>query len=211
MGALLTLILLNSETEIRLHSREKIGAEKMKKRSWKVLGMVFFLSVTLLGFSRGTVHSQESDESVVLVHLLYEYGKWSVGPDGVTILPCEAPRQIVPGSKSDSLIQVLGQDGKVLHERQIRNPRRVLYEVVKHDEAAKTRHRLAPKRLFKYKFPLVPGMEVFKFWHKPESQKEPDIVVDLRGAIKDYWSKGGAEQDATCQAPYPFFAPYVQQ
>jgi hypothetical protein len=140
--------------------------------------------------------SQENSASVVLVHLSYANERWSLGENGVLVLPCEGPSKFLRGTERDPLVLVLAK-GEPIYQRHIFDPLVILPE----DEDVETELK---EISFTMPFALADGMEEFQFWYKPE-QQEPSLVVDLREAIKAYMEKGGPNQKASCQQPVPEF------
>ena len=151
-------------------------------------------TISLVVFT-SPAHSQENDVSVVLVHLMFANERWSVGQNGVLVLPCEGPSKFVGGTESDPLVKVLGE-GKVLYQRNIFDPLVILPE---DDTLEKNLKEVS----FTLPFALVEGMEELEFWYDPLKQQEPSLVVDLRKSIQEYMEKGGPDQEAPCQQPAP--------
>lgn len=165
----------------------------------KILGgfffFVFLMSTVVLEFQSSPVYSDEKDKSVVLVHLNFKDGKWSLGSEGVSILPCEAPGKYINGSESDPLFRVLRSGDKEVYKRHIRNPRLISIE----DPVTQT--KLLDEVSFKLRFALIDDMEKVEFWYEPSKQNEPSVTVDLRNAIQIYREKGGPDQKAPCKEP----------
>lgn len=157
--------------------------------------LVLFLSTVVVSLLSNPVYADKNNKSVVLVQLSFKNEKWSLGSEGVSILPCKAPNKYISGTKSDPLFRVLGSNGKVVYQRQMRNPRLILIE------DPKTETKLLEEISFKLRFALIDGMEKFEFWYDPLKQKETSITVDLRNAIQKYLEKGGPNQKASCQEP----------
>lgn len=135
-----------------------------------------------------------ADESVVLVHLVYENGEWSVGPDGVRVLPCAAPSKVQDGDPTDPFVRIVGRQGETLIEQNIWNPRLILVE----DPTEQT--ELLEAVSFNYRFALQEGMDQLEFWENINRAGGPNVVVDLSGAIEEYRARGPVE-DASCQQP----------
>lgn len=162
---------------------------------------VLFVSIGLVVFaSTGvcTAQTNTAADGVVLVHLQFADGQWSLGKDGVRILPCDPPSEFKSGSVQDPLFRVLGDDGKLLHERTIRNPRLVLYE----DPEQKA--ELLEKVSFNLRFAYREGMRVFEFYPTAEvkdGQPKPVVEADMREAVKrlDEMRKSGRR--LPCQQP----------
>jgi hypothetical protein len=153
------------------------------------------LSTIFVAVLARPAHSQENDASVVLVHIMYDNERWSIGHDGVLVLPCEGPSKFVGGSERDPLVKVLGKR-EVLYQRNIFDPLIILPE----DDSVET---VVDEVSFKLIFALTDGMEELQFWYDPLEQQEPSVAVDLREAIKEYMEKGGPNQEAPCQQPVP--------
>ena len=168
-------------------------------RNMKYLCNLFLIALVMstifLAVLARPAHSQENDASVVLVHLMFANERWSVGQDGVLVLPCEGPSKFVGGTERDPLVKVLGK-GEVFYQRNIFDPLIILPE----DDTVDT---VLKEVSFKLIFALVDGMEELEFWYDPLEQKEPSVVVDLRKAIQEYMEKGGPNQKAPCQQPVP--------
>lgn len=161
----------------------------------KLLFLLVCVGVVAGGFLASFSYSGENSDSVVLVHLVFKNDKWSLGPDGVVILPCQAPRKQMRGSNKDPLYRVLGTDGQVLLEWHMVNPRLISIE----DPTTQT--KLLDEVSFKLRFPLIEGMQEFEFWYEQSKQKKPSVTADLRPAIGRYTRKGGARMKAPCQEP----------
>ena len=159
--------------------------------------IVFLMSTAVQTILPVPVFSQDNDASVVLAHLMYENERWSLGQDGVLVLPCEAPSKFINGSEGDPLIKVLGTKGEALYQRHMRNPRFILIEEPSSEPP------LLEKVSFKLRFALVDGMEKLEFWYDPLKQNEPSVTVGLSEAIQEYIRRGGSNQKASCQQPVP--------
>ncbi|MEW6443880.1 MAG: hypothetical protein AB1640_23290 [bacterium] len=158
----------------------------------RALALFVFVSIAVIQMP-SPAGGQQTDASVVLVHLNYGNGQWGLGAEGVVVLPCKAPSNFIDGSSRDPRIRVLGSNAQVLYERNIRNPRRVLVE-----EPSNLPDLLSTVS-FKAKFPLAAGMQTFQFWYDPVNQQTPSVVVNLLPAIQEYWEKGGPSQYAPCK------------
>jgi hypothetical protein len=134
-------------------------------------------------------------EGVVVLLLTFNDEDWLIGPDEVRVLPCPGPSALAGGAENDPLIRVLGSKNEVIQEYHIRNPRVMLIE----DPSEQP--WLLEKGSFDLRFGLVEGMETLEFWYDPLKQQQPTLSVDLRDAIREYWAKGGPEQEASCQDP----------
>lgn len=167
-----------------------------------VLISVLVLSVASCTFAiqpeesaaREPLRAVPTDKAVVLVHLVYENGEWSVGLDGVRILPCPAPSKVQDGNMDDPFVRVVGRQGDTLLEQNIWNPRLILVE----DPTEQT--ELLDEVSFNYRFALQDGMEQLEFWENVNRAGGPSVVVDLSGAIEEYRVRGPVEE-ASCQQP----------
>lgn len=162
---------------------------------WMFYCSVFLMSAVVMSLLSSFAYADKNYKSVVLVHMNFKNGKWSLGPEGVSILPCKAPSKYIEGAERDPLFRVLGSNGKVVYQRRMRNPRFILVE------DPKTEPKLLEQVSFKLRFALKDGMEKFEFWYEPLKQEQPNVSVNLQSAIKKYLEKGGPDQKAPCQEP----------
>jgi hypothetical protein len=161
---------------------------------------VWFISIGLVVFASTGVCAAQTNaaDGVVLVHLQYADGQWRLGKDGVRILPCDPPNEFKRGSARDPLFRVMGDDGKLMHERIIMNPRLVLYE----DREKKA--ELLEKVSFNLRFAYREGMRVFEFYPTADvkdGQAKPAVKTDMGQAVKrlDEMRKSGGR--LPCQQP----------
>ncbi len=122
-------------------------------------------------------------DGVVLVNLKYEEGRWHLGKEGVTILPCNPPNNVGSGSKKDPMVRVLSEDGKLLYEKIFGNPRLLLYE---HPEGKAV---LLDEASFTLRFAYYKGMQRFEFYETSENYNRgsnPVVTADLREATRQY-------------------------
>lgn len=164
-------------------------------RTGKAFLFVSSLVAAGLLYAPGSGLAQQSEASVVIVHLIYANAQWSLGPETVKILPCEAPSHLIDGPSGSPRIRVLGPNNTVLLDRHIRNPRVALWE------QPSTNPSLLDTASYKAKFPLQTDMTTFQFYD-PNAQS-PNVSVNLVPYIHAYMSQGGPKQIAPCKRKMP--------
>jgi hypothetical protein len=140
----------------------------------------------------------EAADGVVLVHLKYEAGRWQMGKEGVRILPCDPPNYFKSGSEKDPRVRILGDGDKLLYEKNIRNPRLVLYE------DPKMKAQLLEKVAFNLRLPFHRGMQVFEFYQGADSEYKkggPAIRADMNEAIKRFDEMAKSGDWLPCRQP----------
>lgn len=152
---------------------------------------------------------QEDGESVMLVHLVFRDGQWSIGPEGVRVLPCRPPRQLPDARVVDVLVRVKDEAGAVVLERNLLNPRIRLAE----PEAGGP--PLLEETSVILRLPVKTGMQRLEFFDPTELEvfreadtralaaakegMEPSVVVDVGQAVRSFAAEAPAAEAAPCR------------
>lgn len=167
--------------------------------------VAMFLLLSAVGPPAGA----QDQESVLLVHLVYTNGQWSVGPDGVRVLPCPAPNLVVGGGLTHSVIRVKDEAGAVVLEQSLRNPRIRLSEQGSEGptllEEASVTLRIPSRdamRVLEYLDPtLLPEFEDSERvgFEAASEEMQPSLVVDLTPQVTAFAAARVAGEAAPCQ------------
>lgn len=170
------------------------------------------IAATVLVLLPPTAARAARNDSVMIVHLVYKDGGWSIGERGVKVLPCSPPNAGIGRSALDSIARVKGEGGEVVLERRFRNPRVRLYE---QSEEAPGEAVLMEEATITLRLPAEEGMKLLEFFDPTEiegfetagaatiaeamAQAEPSLTVDVGAALETFSSEELADEEVPCR------------
>lgn len=148
---------------------------------------------------------------VVVVNLVYQDGEWQPGPDGVQVLPCQAPNPHLAGSAQAPFVQVLDVQRDTIYTQSFYlDPRIVLWEprepgmgppLAPFDPNGPS--YLAETSIY-VAVPLMRDAQTFEFYESAatrEAGQAPAVSIPLGDAIRSYERALPAMEQAACQQP----------
>lgn len=148
--------------------------------------------------------AQDSDQSVLLIDMAYDDGRWYAEP--AKVLPCAGPSKPDSLSENRSMYQLSSRDGKVLYRRFITDPRIILVEDPKEPV------ELADKVRFTLRIPLggkdkravrLDDAYVFEFYQQGRDPGKAAASIEVAELVQDFAKTRSAGEPAPCQIKTP--------
>ncbi len=166
----------------------------------KIKAIISFSLCLLLSYA----WAQDSDESVLLINMAYDNGRWYAEP--AKVLPCPGPSKPDSLSENRSMYQLSSRDGKVLYRRFITDPRIILVEDPKEPV------EIADKARFTLRIPLggegkravrLDEAYVFEFYQQGRDPGKAAASVEVAELVQNFAKSRSAGEPAPCQIKTP--------
>ena len=172
--------------------------------------IIFTMTLILMGATLPSgAHQDHKDHNEqvnysLMIDLTYEKGKWTAKP--VEMMPCDGPGGI-PLTRSDqsSMVQLLDNNGRILYQRYLRNPRWVHYEVTKEGKKPdEFLDQVKVKLIIPIQMPHKRGSDIpmpnrLTFTETVGSSDRASVSVNIGRQLSRLFNASKSKKDFPCQ------------